>query len=214
MLPRIVAYLEAKQLSQFEFSNLRTFDSHWEKDNQHGNFWVYDSDIELDDLNLETEEYPDDVLGIIIKGNLTVGNIFNFETDYGMHLTVLGNLSATNIAVGGQDIHVTGNLIVRKLFMGSYNHGTIVVNGNVNCPIIIIDDYSFCTMGQVTGTVYGSEAVYFINGSEQTMIHHAEEEALKEIFVDSVFGEYGIDFAAVSKKIADHQSFLRPGATF
>lgn len=209
MSPRIVAYPEAKQLSQFEFNNLRAFDSYWEKDNQHYNFWVYDNDVECDDLNLETEEYPDDILGIIVKGNLTVGNIFNFETDYGMHLVVLGNLSANNIAVGGQDIHVTGNLTVKEVFMGSYNHGTIVVNGNVKCPIIIIDDYGFCTMGQVVGEVYGSEAVYEVNGSEQTIIHHGDEEALKEIFEDSVFGEYGIDFGIVSKKVADHQSFLR-----
>ncbi len=212
MSPHTITYTEAKQLCQFEFNNLRAFASHWEKDNQHYNFRLYNGAVEFEDLNLETEEYPDDILGIIVKGNLTVGNIFNFETDYGMHLVVIGDLSANNIAVGGQDIHVTGNLTVQEVFMGSYNHGTIVVSGNVNCPIIIIDDYSFCTMGQVDGTVYGNEAVYFMNGSEQTMIHHAEEEGLKEVFDDSVFGDYGLDFDIIANKVASHQSFLRPGA--
>ncbi|EPY13654.1 MULTISPECIES: hypothetical protein [Paenibacillus] len=42
---------------------------------------------------------------------------------------VTGNLRAKNIAVGGQEIYVSGNLMIE--LCGSYNHGESIVQGDL-----------------------------------------------------------------------------------
>lgn len=96
------------------------------------------------DLALTDESLRDKVSIIVVKGNLQAKNIVNGETDGAISLTVLGNLEADNIAVGGQEIFVTGNLIVHDLFWGDYNHGDLVVNGHVAARMFMAtDEYHF-----------------------------------------------------------------------
>ncbi|WP_138185993.1 hypothetical protein [Paenibacillus alvei] len=44
---------------------------------------------------------------------------------------VTGNLRAKNIAVGGQEIYVSGNLMIEEILCGSYNHGETIVQGDL-----------------------------------------------------------------------------------
>jgi hypothetical protein len=76
------------------------------------------------------------IFAILIKGNLFVNDIFNEDTDGGTGLVVLGNIEA-DIVVGGQEIYITGNLLVRQLFWGDYNHGNLRIAGTLDAKIFI-----------------------------------------------------------------------------
>ncbi|SEO03426.1 SMI1 / KNR4 family (SUKH-1) [bacterium A37T11] len=94
-------------------------------------------------INLTDETYLDRVSLILVNGNVIAKNIFNEETDGAVSVMVLGNLEADNILVGGQEIYVTGNLIVHNLFWGDYNHGELIVEGNITAKVLMASDYNF-----------------------------------------------------------------------
>ncbi|MGS2740048.1 hypothetical protein [Sinomicrobium sp. M5D2P17] len=114
-------------------------------------------DWEMEDLDLDNiwetlsfnkpgdlpEGEPPFVYLIAVNGNLNTRNIYNRETDGATGLVVLGNLQADNIVAGGQEIYVTGDLNVKGLFWGDYNHGDLVVAGEIAVPVFISTDYNF-----------------------------------------------------------------------
>jgi hypothetical protein len=104
---------------------------------------IAENDAELAELCLDM--LPDDnTVAYIFVRNLTVlGAIWNEETDFGVALIALKNVKAKNIAVGGQEVSIEGNLVVEELLCGSYNHGTMTVKGNVKAKYILNDDYTF-----------------------------------------------------------------------
>ncbi len=104
---------------------------------------IAENDAELAELRLDV--LPDDnTVAYIFIGNLTVlGAIWNEETDFGVALIALKNVKAKNVAVGGQEVSIEGNLVVEELLCGSYNHGTMTVKGDVKAQYILNDDYTF-----------------------------------------------------------------------
>ncbi|HFT8628379.1 TPA: hypothetical protein ACGSTE_005927 [Pseudomonas aeruginosa] len=63
-----------------------------------------------------------------MKGNLTVEqHMWSLETDGAGGLIVLGDLTARNAMVGGQQIFVGGYLRIAELYWGYYNHGCLYV---------------------------------------------------------------------------------------
>ncbi|MCR8844441.1 hypothetical protein NQ117_12170 [Paenibacillus sp. SC116] len=112
----------------------------------------YNGDLILPSLDLDWEQpFPQqqETILIFIDGNLTVDNLYNENTDGAIGLMVMGNLTAKNIAVGGQEIYIEGNLLVEEILCGSYNHGETIVKGNLNAAVLIEDDeYRFKTDGQ------------------------------------------------------------------
>ncbi|TVX89772.1 hypothetical protein [Paenibacillus agilis] len=112
----------------------------------------YNGDLTLPFLDLDWEKpFPQqqETILIFIDGNLTVDNLYNENTDGAIGLMVMGNLTAKNIAVGGQEIYVQGDLLVEEILCGSYNHGEAIVNGNLHATVLIEDDeYRIKTSGQ------------------------------------------------------------------
>jgi tetratricopeptide (TPR) repeat protein len=112
---------------------------------------VCEANLTLADLDLD---YPEDFsgeepVGFLIVGDLTVtGNISNEDTDGARSLVVLGDLHAGNIAVGGQELYVRGNVVVDGVYCGYYNHGESFVDGDVAARLLIADDYSFHIGGE------------------------------------------------------------------
>ncbi len=86
------------------------------------------------------EEHP---FFILVQGDMTATNIYNAETDGSCGLVVLGNLTAQNIVVGGQEIYVAKDLTVSDLFWGDYNHGNLVVAGQINIRVFLETDYGY-----------------------------------------------------------------------
>lgn len=100
----------------------------------------WDKPLDLDEA-YSVDETDDFHPFILVNGNLKAGNIFNAETDGSTGLIVLGDLEADNIVVGGQEIYVTGNLTVKDLFWGDYNHGGLLVKGSIQAKVFLNTDY-------------------------------------------------------------------------
>lgn len=103
----------------------------------------------LDEKNTaETERlsnlYDEQVIRlIVVQGDLSVTRfIFNEETDGACSLIVLGSLHCPDIIVGGQEIYVQQDLVVNEIFWGDYNHGELIVKGNMTASMLIQTDYS------------------------------------------------------------------------
>lgn len=92
-------------------------------------------------FGLDTGYYT--LLNILITGNCTAGNICCGEMDYGSGLIVLGDLTADNMVVSGQEIYVGGDLQVNGLFWGDYNHGELVVMGEIHSKVFLATDYGY-----------------------------------------------------------------------
>lgn len=100
--------------------------------------------LDLDDpfnffLSVENqgENNKRDYIAILIEGNLTARNIYNHESEGSICLCVLGNLEAENMIVGGQEIYITGDLSVRECFWGDYNHGDLIVKGDMKTRVFV-----------------------------------------------------------------------------
>ncbi|WP_125916944.1 hypothetical protein [Hymenobacter coccineus] len=112
---------------------------------------VFESSTVLDLLNLD---FPSDetehIFLILVKGNLTVKRyVYNEETDGAVGLIVLGDLRAGNMLVGGQEVYVTGDLMVDEVFWGDYNHGDLHVLGMATAKVFVeTDEYSVNVTGQ------------------------------------------------------------------
>lgn len=104
----------------------------------------HQGDLEVTNLNLDTpREAGEYIFLILVDGNMQARNIYNEETDGATSLIVLGNLSADNIVVGGQEIYVSGQLHVKDLYWGDYNHGNLAAQGTVQMRVFLSTDYSF-----------------------------------------------------------------------
>ena len=145
---------------------------------------IAENDAELAELHLDILP-NDNTVAYIFVGNLTVlGAIWNEETDFGIALIALKNVKALNIAVGGQEISIEGNLIVEELLCGSYNHGTMAVKGDVKAKYILNDDYTFL-FGQAVEAIVLNDiksGYYKINNWKESLDNFA--------FVDASNFEY------------------------
>ncbi|WP_322925408.1 hypothetical protein [Paenibacillus campi] len=119
--------------------------------------WYCVGDVELDVLNLdepwrngwlqqETEDEDEHteeaklgyILLIVVEGNLRVNRIIaNEDTDGATGLIVLGDLSVPYMLLGGQEVYVTGNVYAKHLLWGDYNHGTLIVRGNLSTGLLL-----------------------------------------------------------------------------
>lgn len=120
----------------------------WRNELHHGEFddepvLVFGSDTTLESLNLDfSSEETEFIFLILVEGNLTVKTfIYNEETDGASGLIVLGDLRASTMLVGGQEVYVTGNLVVEELFWGDYNHGSLRVLGDASLAVFAAVDY-------------------------------------------------------------------------
>jgi hypothetical protein len=169
-------------------------------------FLWYNENLEIDKIDLESENHDDKFIGYVINGDLFTKRIVNFETDYGVHLFVLGNIVTDYMAVGGQDIYIKGNLQVKKLFVGSYNHGTTNISGNFYCPLVVTDDYSCVVDGSFEGEnlAWGDPVCLFRSGS-YTYPPYNESE-FEDHFDDSFLNEYeGINFQIIAEAINNEE---------
>ncbi|AWH46060.1 hypothetical protein [Stenotrophomonas sp. ZAC14A_NAIMI4_1] len=118
---------------------------------------LVDGDLKLDTLDLvdplapwRKEDLGAYIRFILVRGSAEIaGYVHCLETDGACGLLVSGDLTTTNAIVGGQEIRVGGNLLVRELFWGDYNHGELHVVGNTEAALLIQTDYSMQFDGSV-----------------------------------------------------------------
>lgn len=116
--------------------------THWKADNLDGSFAAYASGhVEVDALTLDKPFNNENIVVVFVEGNLDIRQYaFNEETDGSCSIIVTGDLSAGSLIVGGQEIYVSGNLEVRELFWGHYNHGDLTVLGHATANVFIETD--------------------------------------------------------------------------
>lgn len=148
-VPKIVKFKDIKHLVPKEVVIWR-----WEESEPGSNddveFLLFDSDVSVENIDLDNPEETfnvaklQDLFGIIITGNFTAKNIFNDNTDGSKSLIVHGNLLVENTVIGGQELYVGGNLKVKDLFWGNYNHGSTYIKGAVSGRLYIMSEqYNF-----------------------------------------------------------------------
>lgn len=206
-----VAEAKTKLKSQI-VEHCREFDTYHRDEEYFKTFYFlwYDEDTKMDRINLDSDNYDEHFVGYIINGNLSSKRILNYETDYGVHLIILGNLDTDYMAVGGQDIYITGDLDVKILLVGSYNHGRMNIEGNLNCPLVITNDYSCVVEGKMEGEniAWGDPVCLWRNG-EQTYPPYNQSE-LEDHFEDSFLNEYeSVEFEVIVKAIDNEEEIPR-----
>ena len=113
--------------------------------------------------------------------------VYNEETDGAAGLIMLGDLRVGNMLVGGQEVYVTGNLMVDEVVWGDYNHGDLRVLGiAIATACVETDQYSVNISGQTNFDhcldQYGSQdnTVSSENGSRYQGL---SEKLARELFV-------------------------------
>jgi hypothetical protein len=123
--------------------DLHNFSFAYDRNNRNSVVKIAETAAVLSELRLDLVP-NDNTIAYVFMENLTVsGTIWNEQTDSGIALIALKNVSAKNIAVGGQEIYIAGNLEVEELICGSNNQGTMTVRGDVKAQYILNDDYIF-----------------------------------------------------------------------
>lgn len=107
----------------------------------------------LDLYDIYAEQH---IAGWIVNGNLIVNNaIVDYESDtYSAFLLVNGNLVCDNLVAGCTEIVVKGDVHVRQTFIGYYNHGRVLVNGNLHAGLWIEDDHQTTVKGEVEAVTF------------------------------------------------------------
>lgn len=165
------------------------------EDFEHAYVWVLEADATLGSLNLDEPGYgqagPEAEADIVLaKGNLTVtGSIFNADTDGSAGLVVLGNLDAGNMIVGGQVIEVGGDLRVRDLFWGDYNHGLLTAAGRAEARFwLATEQYRYEVAGGLT-----VEGAHWDDDSADTLPPHPCRATLSPWFSEALIEPGGPD---------------------
>ncbi len=184
--PKIVKFKDIKHLVPKEMVIWA-----WEESEPGSNddleFLLFDGDVCIKNLDLDNPEETfnvaklQDLFGIIIRGNFTAKNIFNEEEDGSNSLIVLGNLSAENIVIGGQEFYVGGNLKIKDLFWGNYNHGSAYINGAVSGRLYIMSEQYYFKYNnqnndnQIEHLYYEESEDYELEDNTERMVELAGE---------------------------------------
>lgn len=103
--------------------------------------------------SLSVGEHEDPIAGVLVRGDLRIdGCLVNWENDFGPFLEVHGDLTAKSIATGGSQIHVGGSVVTDEL-VGVYNHGSIVVDGDLTARVIA-SEHEVEAKGRTNGLYY------------------------------------------------------------
>jgi len=115
-------------LSQFESKN---FVRHFPNDT------FIEGDLDMDSLL-----WSESLAGMVFDGDLELnGSIFNWEIDTpAAFMAIRGNLKCRNIVFGSMDLVVRGNVTAANLIVATYNHGYLLIHGEVRAKYVIIDD--------------------------------------------------------------------------
>lgn len=181
-------------------------------ENSHDLVLLVPGDLKLDTLDLDDPLAPwrEEDLGayirfILVRGNAEITrHVHSLETDGACGLLVSGDLTTTNAIVGGQEIRVGGNLLVRELFWGDYNHGELHVVGNTKAALLIQTDYSMEFDGSVDCVRRMDDEAITDDGIEQII----ELDCLSRESGDP-YSFWSLDAGAMLERLTTGKSVIR-----
>ena len=111
------------------------------------------------DLQLDYDGLLEHRIGTVaVLGNLTVsGKIINADSDGGPFFYVDGDVTAAGIEKGGGSFIVLGSVRSSGVVLCDYDHGTLLVGGDLSAPAVIINDQEVYVGGQMMGTIVNSD---------------------------------------------------------
>lgn len=99
--------------------------------------------------------------------------------------------------VGGQEIYVTGDLVVEELFWGDYNYGSLRVQGNASMAVFAAVDYDV----QINGEA--SLGINLTPEDESSNWQGIDVALLQETLVEEV---YHLDNGTVDDEIGEEET--------
>ena len=134
---------------------------------------------------------------IVFKKDLSLpnGGFIDFEMDWSPSLIVDGHLTARVMNLSGGNTLIKGNCTVSEVLYGFYNHGELTVEGFVDCPLIIADDYSMKLNGKVNAKYIMGTAWKTLAPLANVPVWDENDDAKKiKSIIDPFFMDaYGLD---------------------
>lgn len=124
---------------------------------------------------------------VVVDGDLRVETLFNWDTDGCTGLIVRGNLSLGHAVVGGQEIYVCGDLSVRELFWGDYNHGGLQVRGRIRARLLMATEEYHLPAGQERD---GDEVVLRLDNEDSDAWERDLDEVAAQYFTATVINRH------------------------
>lgn len=146
---------------------------------------------ELGTVDLASWPQPGDdpalLFMVVVDGDLRVETLYNWDTDGCTGLIVLGNLSLGHAVVGGQEIYVCGDLMVRELFWGDYNHGVLQVEGRIRARLLMATEEYDLPSGQERD---GDEIVLRLDNEDCDAWERDLDEVAAQYFTEAVINRH------------------------
>ncbi|MCU0438232.1 MAG: PDZ domain-containing protein [Raineya sp.] len=166
---------------------------------------LFEGDIEIDgNFELTLSKMPADALGYVVTGNLTVKDrILDGDMDYGPFLVVLGNLEAGSISTAGAVVYIKGNANIYQYIYTYYNHGLLTIEGDLDCPVTIVNDHATTVKGDVNTFFIDENCLGFVKSEPDF-----DEENIHEILAHEVIAQGYIDDGILMNYIREKKNFL------
>lgn len=173
----------------------------------YANHAVEAGDIDMDRL------VGQDIAGIVIDGDFELhGSIENWEIDTtAAFLWVHGNLHCRNIIFGSMDLVVERNVSASGLIVATYNHGHLLINGDVHADRVIIDDDGPSVIGgRVFAKGWNSSQNAEVDLRMSEWIREVRPEFRDEFFRENGFFRCGNGNVDLVKALLAGRNILRP----
>ncbi len=87
-----------------------------------------------------------------------LGSLENRDVDSGPSVFVQGDLRARRVWLSGASLQVSGDFVVERMLLATYNHGRLRVEGQTRCPLVLSLDHDTQLVGGLLGEFFESEA--------------------------------------------------------
>lgn len=160
----------------------------------------------------DLDDSPDQVVvGLLIEGNLSIdGCLVNYEDDFGPFLQVNGSLTATSVATGGSQIHITGDLLAEEL-VGVYNHGCVRIQGQLNSRVVATEHMIEADDGITALEYLGWHAHTF--EVQHGEVLHDEPYDVRSVFLKSLIESESVNLGKARRALASGRTILQEHPT-
>src|SRR5262245_18229413 len=173
----------------------------------YANHAVVAGDLDMDALPGEH------VAGIVVDGDLELnGSILNWEIDgAAAFLWLHGNMHCANIVFGCMDLVVARGVTASGLIVATYNHGHLLIAGDVHADRVIIDDDGPSIIdGRVHAKGWNTSNNAEVDLRQSEWIHEVRPEFHAEFFLPNGQFRCGSGNVDLVKALLVGRDILRP----
>jgi hypothetical protein len=144
---------------------------------------VVDGDLDIDG---DLETFKHNLIGLIVRGNLTVGGLYSDTDDPATGVFVLGDMTCARMVTTGE-LGVQGSLNVTEVLAGFYNDYSATIRGNVTTPLLHPENHHFEIGGKLSAShIVGHGAEYRFGASMRELAKSMIPGELRPVLVDEV----------------------------